>query len=189
MAAAGPSDESGCTGTPATGMDFTTTAHGTVLSKSHRSFSPDGARMMIHGTAMRPDGSSYDFDETYRRLSGTRGLAGKWLDVKDKSDSRNVMVMQIAADMMHIEEPANKEVIDAKLNGSDGKVSGPTVPPGAAITYKADGANKLDYEIKLNGKVLYQGTGTLSADGKSFIEAEWVPGRMAEKEIVVYEKQ
>lgn len=178
-----------CTGTPAAGMDFTNEAHGTVLSKYRRTFSPDGMRMMIHGTAMRPNGTTYEFDETYKRLSGTHGLAGKWLDVKDKSSSSNVMVMQVASDTMHIEEPANQEVIDAKLNGGDGKVSGPTVPPGAAITYKADGANKLDFSIKLNGKVLYEGTDTLSADGKSFIEAEWVPGRMAEKEVVVYEKQ
>jgi hypothetical protein len=145
--------------------------------------------MMIHGTATRPDGTSYDFDETYRRLSPGKGLAGKWLDVKDKDNSENVMVMQIAADMVHIEEPAQKEMIDAKLNGSDGKVNGPNVPPGAAITYKADGANKLDFSIKLNGKVLFEGTDTLSPDGKSFVEAEWVPGRMAEKEIVVYEKR
>jgi hypothetical protein len=177
-----------CTAT-AGSYDIVTAAHGMVLSKSHRSFSPDGAMMMIHGTAMRPDGTSYDFDENYKRLSGTHGLAGKWLDVKDKSNAESVMVMQVAGDMLHIEEPRFKEVIDAKLNGSDGKVNGPTVPPGAAITYKADGANKLEFNIKLSGKVLYEGTYTLSADGKSFTEAEWVPGRMAEKELVVYEKR
>jgi hypothetical protein len=178
-----------CTGTAAAGFDFVAAAHGTVLSKSHRTFSPDGATMIIHGTATRADGSSYDFDEAYKRLSGTKGLAGKWLDVKDKSDANNVMVMQVADNMLHIEEPAQKEMIDAKLNGSDGKVNGPTIPPGAAVTYKADGANKLDFSIKLSGKVLYDGTYTLSPDGKFFVASEWVPGRMAEKDHVVYEKQ
>jgi hypothetical protein len=96
-----------------------------VLSKLHRTFSPDGATMMIHGTSMRPDGSSYDFDETLKRLSGTRGLAGKWLNVKDKSTAANVMVMQVDGNMLHIEEPAQKEMIDAKLDGSDGKANGP----------------------------------------------------------------
>jgi hypothetical protein len=91
-----------CTGKAETGFDFVTAAHGTVLSKSHRTFSPDGATMMIHGTAMRPDGSSYDFDEAYKRVSGAKGLAGKWLDVKDKSGANNVMVMQVAGDMLHI---------------------------------------------------------------------------------------
>jgi len=66
------------------------------------------------------------------------------------------MVMQVYNDMMHIEEPAQKEMIDAKLDGSDGKVNGPNIPPGAATTYKTDGANKLDFSIKLKGKVLYQ---------------------------------
>jgi len=178
-----------CTGRSATGFDFVAAAHGTVLSKSHRTFSPDGATMMVHGTAMRPDGSSYNFDETLKRLSGTKGLEGKWLDVRDKSNSANVMVIAIAADIVHIEEPSLQEAIDAKLNGSDGKVNGPTVPPGASMTFKADGPNILDFSIKLNGKVLYDGTYTLSPDGKSFVEAEWVPGRMAEKETVVYEKR
>jgi hypothetical protein len=178
-----------CTGTSEAGFDFTTAAHGTVLSKYHRSFSPDGATMMIHGTAMRPNGTSDDFDETYKRLSGRHGLAGKWLDVKDKETVENVMVMQVDGNMLHIEEPAQKEVIDAKLDGSDGKVNGPNIPPGAAPTYKKDGANKLDFTIKLNGKVLYEGTYTLSPDGKSFVESEWVPGKMAEKDRVVYEKR
>jgi hypothetical protein len=37
--------------------------------------------------------------------------------------------------------------------------------------------------------VLDQGTYTLSPDGKSFVESEWVPGKMAEKDRVVYEKR
>src|ERR1039458_116212 len=84
-----------CTGTAATGMDFTNAAHGAVLSKSHRTFSPDGAAMTIHGTSMRPDGPSYDFDETMKRLSGTRGLAGKWLDVKEVGRAANVKVIKV----------------------------------------------------------------------------------------------
>jgi hypothetical protein len=178
-----------CTGTAAAGFDFVMAAHGTMLSKSHRTISPDGKMMMIHGTAMRPDGTSYDFDETMKRLTGFRGLNGMWLDVKEKSDAGNVMIMQVYNDMLHIEEPAQKEMIDAKLNGSDGKVNGPIIPPGASITYKPDGANRLDFSIKLKDKVLYQGTYTMSPDGKSFVASEWVPGRMSERDHVVYEKQ
>ena len=178
-----------CTGTPETGMDFTMAAHGTVLSKSHRTFSPDGTMMMIHGTATPPDGKPYGFDETMKRLTGRRGLVGDWLDIKDTSGSSNVMVIQVYNDTLHIEEPAQKEMIDAKLNGSDGKVNGPNIPPGASMTYKADGANRLDFTVKLKGKVLYQGTYTLSPGGKSFLESEWVPGRESERERIVYEKQ
>lgn len=178
-----------CTGSTDTGMDIVSTAHGTVLSKYHRAISADGKTMTIHGTAMRADGKTEDFDEVYRRVSGTKGLAGKWLDVKDKEQDEEVMVMTVADKMLHIEVPSQKQVMDGKLDGSDGKVNGPNIPPGAAPAYKSVTANKISYEIKLNGKVLYQGTYTLSADGKTLTDDEWVPGRMAEKSTVVFEKQ
>jgi hypothetical protein len=178
-----------CMGTPEAGMDITSMAHGTVLSKYHRAISADGKTMTIHGTAMRPDGKTEDFDEVYKRVSGTKGLAGKWLDVKVKEQNESVMVVTIADKMLHIEVPSQKEVMDGKLDGSDGKVNGPNIPPGAAPAYKSVTPNKISFQIKLSGKVLYDGAYTLSADGKSLTEEEWVPGRMAEKETVVYDKQ
>jgi hypothetical protein len=95
----------------------------------------------------------------------------------------------VADKMLHIEEPAQKQVMDGKLDGSDGKVNGPNIPPGAAPAYKLVTPNKITFQIKLNGKVLYDGSYTLSADGKTLTEEEWVPGRMAEKESVVYDKK
>jgi hypothetical protein len=178
-----------CTGTAETGMDTTSMAHGAVLSKYHRSISADGRTMTIHGTAMHPDGTTEDFDETYKRVTGSKGLAGKWLDVKVKEQGESTMVVTVADKMLHIEVPSQKEVMDGKLDGSDGKVNGPNIPPGAAPAYKSVTPNKISYEIKLNGKVLYDGTYTLSADGKTLTEEEWVPGRMAEKESVVYDKR
>lgn len=178
-----------CSGSAASGYDLSAAAHGKVLSKSHRTFSADGKMMMIHGTAMREDGTTYDFDETYKRLSGTTGLAGRWLDIKDTSTGVSVMNIMVMGDTLHIEEPAYKETVMAKLDGSDGKVTGPDIPPGAVMTFKSESPTKLHFAVKLNGKVLYEGTRTLSADGKSFVEEEWVPGRMAEKSTVVYEKQ
>jgi hypothetical protein len=178
-----------CTGTPESGMDLTSTAHGTVLAKYHRAISADGRTMTIHGTEVRPDGKTEDFDEVYKRVTGSKGLAGKWLDVKDKEQDESVMVVTIADKMLHIEVPSQKEVIDGKLDGSDGKVNGPNIPPGAAPAYKSVTSNKISFEIKLSGKVLYDGTYTLSADGKTLTEEEWVPGRMAEKDSVVYEKK
>jgi len=178
-----------CTGSAADGYDFTYMAHGVVLSKSRRTFSPNGAMMMIHGTATRPDSTSFDYDETYKRLSGGKDLAGKWLDVKDKSGSDNVMVMSIKGDMLHIDEPAYKEVIDAKLDGSDGTATGPTVPPGAGLSYKAENPTKIHFAFRLDGKVISEGTYTLNPDGKSYTEEVWVPGKESEKATILFEKQ
>jgi hypothetical protein len=178
-----------CTGSAADGYDFTYMAHGTILAKSHRTFSSDGTMMMIHGTASLPDGTSYAYDETFKRTGGGKGLAGKWLDVKDKSGEEAVIVITIKGDMLHIEEPGYKEVIDAKLDGSDGTVTGPTVPPGSAVSYKAESPTKMHFTFKINGKVIVERTYTLSADGKSYTAEEWVPGKMSEKATLIYEKQ
>lgn len=78
---------------------------------------------------------------------------------------------------------------DIKLDGSDTKVIGPNMPQGAAISIKPEGANKLRYEHKLNGKVTAEGTYTLSADGKVITDESWVPGHATEKQTVVYDKQ
>lgn len=178
-----------CTGSAASGYEFATAANGTVLGKSHRTFSPNGAMMMIHGTSMHPDGTSSDYDATYKRIGGGKDLVGKWLDVKDKSNSNTVMIILVKGDMLHIDEPAYKEVIDAKLDGSDGTVTGPTIPPGASMSYKAEGPTKMHFAQKFNGKVISEGTLTLSADSKSYTEAGWLPGKMSEKTTAVFEKQ
>jgi hypothetical protein len=178
-----------CTGAPDTAADFTNMAHGAVLSKYHRTISADGKTMTIHGTAMRPDGKTEDFDESYKRVTGTKGLAGKWLDVKVQEQDEEVMTVTVDDKMLHIEVPSQKQVMDGKLDGSDGKVNGPNIPPGAAPAYKLVTPNKISYAIKLNGKVLFDGTYALSADGKTLTEEEWVPGRMAEKSTVIYDKK
>ncbi|MGD0798814.1 MAG: hypothetical protein ABR910_13945 [Acidobacteriaceae bacterium] len=178
-----------CTGTDESGYDRATLAHGVVLSKSHQTFSPDGKMIMVHGTTMRPDGSSYTYDETYKRLTGTMGLAGKWLDVKETSTGTFIRTRTVASGMWHEEVPASKSTLDAKLDGTDATPMGPTVPPGETVSLKADGANKVHLVVKLNGKVMDEGVYTLSADGMSYTVEEWVPGKESEKEILVYEKQ
>ncbi|MDP9039415.1 MAG: hypothetical protein M3O02_09100 [Acidobacteriota bacterium] len=178
-----------CTGTPAAGLVFVTSINGKVLSKSNRTFSADGKMMMIHGTTMRPDGSTADYDETYKRETGTSGLPGKWLNVKQQQQVAGVETWTVNGSSLHIDAPTMKETIDAKLDGNDGKVVGPTVPSGAAISFKPAGANKLSYTIKLNGKPFYIGTYTLSTDGKTLTDVSWIPGRESEKASVVWDKQ
>lgn len=144
---------------------------------------------MIKGTTMRPDGTSYTYYETYKRLTGTMGMAGKRLDVKDTSTGTFIRTRTVRGDMWHEEIPASKSTLDAKLDGTEATPIGPTVPPGETVSLKADGPNKIRVVIKLNGKVLDEGAYTLGADGMSYTVEEWVPSKESEKEILVYEKQ
>ena len=108
-----------CTGEPGTGFDFTSMANGTALSKSHRAISADGKTMQIDGTSMQADGTTATYAETYQRVSGSTGMAGKWKNVKDKVSEPGVVEISVSGDVMHLKYPSSKEMIDAKLDGSD----------------------------------------------------------------------
>jgi hypothetical protein len=145
--------------------------------------------MTIAGISIRPDGSQEPYEETYKRLSGTSGLPGKWLDVKVKPTANNSMVIALSGSGLHFEFPSFQESLDTKLDGSACPVTGPTIPAGAVSIYKTEGPRKLHYTDKYQDKVLNEGTFTLSADGKSIIEEEWEPGKFSEKATLVYDKQ
>jgi hypothetical protein len=178
-----------CTGDAAAGFDYVWMAGSTTMSKSHHALSSDGKMLTIKGESMRPDGTTSTYEEAYKRVSGGPGMAGKWMNVKEKMSSPDVMVLELRGGVLHMEFPAYKEVVDAKLDGSESAVTGPTVPPGVTTMWKPDGPSKLHYTDKYNGKVLHEGTETLSADGKTLTDESWEPGKVNEKETVVYEKQ
>lgn len=177
-----------CTGSASSGYDYVINGSGKVLSKSHRTFSADGKTMTVHGTDIRTDGSTQDFTDVWKRESGTSGLAGKWMNVKSQGASDTV-VIETKGDWIKLYSPQEKSTVEGKMDGSQLKVSGPTVPAGFAQTIKAEGPNKLRYVVKYNDKVLSEGVQTLSADGKSFVDENWTPGKMNEKSTAVYERQ
>ena len=177
-----------CSGSPAAGYDFMTKAGSNVLSKSHRTFSADGTMMTIHGTEMRADGTKPEYTDVYKRQSGTSGLVGKWMNVKSQG-AADTMVIQTKGDWIKISSPEYKNSVEGKTDGSALPITGPNVPPGVTQTIKTEGANKLHFATSYKGKVLNEGTQTLSADGKTIVDEEWAPGKMNEKMTAVYERQ
>ena len=177
-----------CSGSPAAGYDFESKAGDKVLAKSHRTFSADGKTMTIHGTQVRPDGTSPEFTDVYKRQSGTSGLAGKWMNVKSQG-AADTMVIQTKGDWIKVYSPEFKNSVEGKMDGSKLPMTGPNIPAGVSQTIKAEGANKLHYTVQYNGKVMAEGTQTLSADGKTLVDEEWAPGKMNEKATAVYERQ
>jgi hypothetical protein len=178
-----------CTSTSDGGLDFTTTANGKVTSKSHRSFSPDGKQMTMNSTEYREDGTTTNNVIVRNRKSGTKGIVGEWVNAKVTPSEPEVMTIKVDNDMFHMQGQHAKTSIDAKLDGTDTKVVGPMVPAGAIASYKSLGAHKLQYSFKLNGKVMDEGTLTLSPDGKTLTDTSWAPGKENEKTSEVYDKQ
>lgn len=169
--------------------DFVDKAGDKLMDKERWTFSADGKMLTVRGTATRPDGSTSDYEEVYKRESGTTGLMGKWLNVKSESPSDAILNIQTNGDRIKIYSPQYKTTSEGKMDGSDLTVTGPAVAPGVTQSVKPESPNKLHFIVKYQGNVVNEATQTLSADGKTMVEEQWAPGKMNEKVTIVWERQ
>jgi hypothetical protein len=174
---------------PDGGWDMTMKAAGKVVTKSHRTLSADGKKMMTTYTEYRPDGTTVTEKDVYERVSGTSGLAGKWKDIKVDAAADAMIIAIPAPGAFKLDDPAFKQTLSGKTDGSPVSVTGPTIPPGASATFKAKGANEWDYTYLLKTKVLTHGVMKVSADGKTLTDTSWAPGKETEKTVSAYVKQ
>ena len=76
-----------------------------------------------------------------------------------------------------------------KLDGSEFKPTGPTIPANFTGSMKSASATKVNYVYRLNGKPDGYGVMTVSADGKTLTDVSWNPGKESEKSTGYYVKQ
>ncbi|GAC1360264.1 MAG: hypothetical protein NVSMB3_08140 [Acidobacteriaceae bacterium] len=167
------------------------TKHGdTEMEKTHRTLSPDGKTLTMVSTGTRPDGTTFNNEATYTRLSGARGLEGKWRSTKvNISASDTFVVTEPSPGVYHWDIPGYKESVEGKADGSDLPITGPTVPEGMTLSIKTLSPTSLSYAVKMKGKVIGMGTQTIAPDGQSFNDVTWSPGKESEKQTGVYVKQ
>ena len=164
-------------------------ADGVTLVKVHRQLSADGKTLTNTYSGTKPDGSTFNDEAVYTRLTGTKGIEGKWRSTKvTVSAPDDFVVSSPAAGVMHWDIPAYKETVEGK-SGVDLPIRGSTVPPGMTFTYRMVNPNKLSYTIKLDGKPQAYGIQTLGADRKSFTDVSWSAGKASEKQTGFYAKQ
>jgi hypothetical protein len=167
-----------------------TKAKGEVLAKVHRQISPDGKTLTFKITRTRPDGSAEVEEDVYTRVTGTKGLVGKWRSTKVNITAAQTYVLSTPEpNVLRMEYPEYKSVIEGKADGLQHPVSGPDVPVGITMSFKMDSPTKMSYENQSDGKAIGYGTQTLSANGKILTDVSWSPGKEAEKSIGVYVKQ
>jgi hypothetical protein len=174
---------------PGGGYDTVAKNDGKVLSKTHRSFSADGKAMMASYTEYRADGTVVHEGDTFRRLTGATGLAGKWGDVKAQAVSSDLVIATPAAGRFEITYPSDKETVAGTLDGAPAPITGPTVPPGVMASYKGGSGSAWSYEVTLQGKTYEKGVLTLSDGGKTLTDKGWTPGKEAEAGTSVYDRQ
>jgi len=168
--------------------DSVTKADGKELWKIHRKLSADGKMQELTISGTKPDGSSYSDKVEYTRVTGTGGLVGKWQSTKADVSSPDSWVISATAEGMRWESPGQKQVVAGKA-GVDLPVTGPTTPPNMTFNYKLKSPKQLSYVVKFNGKPDTYGVQTLAADGRSYKDVSWNPGKENEKSTSVFIKQ
>jgi hypothetical protein len=171
--------------------DTVVKAEGQVRSKGHFELSADGKTLSTVFTGTKADGSAFREEDIFARVSGTDGLIGTWRTAKVVGPSGpQTFVMSSPADgVLHVDVPDMKASAEGRMDGSDNPLTGPSVPPGSTISFKALAPTQYRYVMKINGKTDNMGEQTIAADGRSFTDVNWVPGRENEKTTAVYVKQ
>lgn len=149
--------------------------------------SNNGKTLTIHGYGTNPNGEKFSNTTTYARVSGGTGLAGEWRITSEKSANSPTITMKLTDNVMTWDIPAIKGVLKAPLNGTATHPTGPTVPESLTLSMTRRGPRALHVIQKLQGKITFTGTYTVSADGKTMT----VVGRNAKGEMAksVWEKQ
>jgi hypothetical protein len=166
-------------------------ADGKVLSRAHRVLSTDGKTLTETWTGTRPDGTTFHEEDVFTRVSGSNGLVGTWrvTGVKGGGGPQEFVISVPASGVMHYDVPDMKATAEGRTDGSDNPLTGPTVPPGTTISFQALTPTTMRYVMKVNGKVDSMGEQTLAADGKSFTDVNWIPGKENEKTSQHYVRQ
>jgi hypothetical protein len=84
--------------------------------------------------------------------------------------------------------PEIKASLALKFDGKDVAPTGPTVPDGLTLSATRISPMEFAIEEKMNGKVVWKGTNTVSANGKTLTQVG-SPAGVSEPTTDVYQKQ
>jgi hypothetical protein len=154
---------------------------GNELSQSDWKLSDGGKTLTIHEFGTRPDGEKFDNTTTYARAAGGTGLDGEWKTSAVKMGNPQTFKMAMGPDdQMTWDIPAMKATWKGKTDGTDAPAVGPTVPETLTLAVTRNSPRSLSMTEKLQGKILYTATYTVSEDGKTMT----VEGKNAKGETI-----
>jgi hypothetical protein len=171
--------------------DTVTKSEGRVLGTSRRQLSADGKTLTMTFSGKNPDGSAYNEEDVYERVSGTDGLIGTWRSVKIKNPGgpRVFVISNPRPGVLHYDLPELKASVEGPADGKDLPISGPDLPPHMTYAYTIANPRTVHYTLKIDGKVESQGVQTLAADGRSYTDVSSSPGKEGEKTTGFWIKQ
>jgi hypothetical protein len=137
----------------------------------------------------KPAGGTFEQTTFYQRVSGGPGLEGKWKTKNIQTNAATVLeLMPAGTDGITINIPDFKISAPLKFDGKDYPATGPGVPPGMTLAITKTGPRSFDVIEKTNGKLIFNFSFALSADGNTLTETGR-PAGVDEKFKAVYERQ
>jgi hypothetical protein len=161
---------------------------GRVLSSMTHTISDDGKKQTIRGTETKPDGTTSDFDATWKKISGGSGWAGTWEESSLNFTSPDEWeISQYEGDGLTFNTPAYQDVLNMKFDGKEYEEKGPNVAPGSMSSGERVNARTLDVTDKVKGQVMDHTKYEVSADGKTLTLTVHETGQ-PKAQIIVYNK-
>jgi hypothetical protein len=162
--------------------------NGKVLSVDTTRISADGKTMTITAKGTKPNGEAFNDTTTLQRVSGGPGLAGKWKSTEVKASTEMWDISPNGDDGLTMKIVDFNAICTMKFDGKDYPATGPTVPKNLTLAAQKASPRSLDMTEKMDGKVVFLFSFTVSADGKTLTSDGGAPGSF-EKTQAVYDKQ
>ena len=144
--------------------------HGTLLRTNTWTPSSDGKTMTVESKGTKPNGDTFDDTTTFVRTAAAgSGIIGEWKSTKVKLSSPNSIKIDTNGDDVTLTILGTKATTQAKWDGKDYAVTGPTVPDGITLALTKTGPASFTLVQKSKGKVLATLHYHVAADGKSMI--------------------
>jgi hypothetical protein len=143
--------------------------NGRVISTMTHAIAADGKSQTIKGTETKPDGTTSDFDVTWKKISGAgTGWAGTWQETNVKFTSPDEWeISPYESTGLTFDTPAYQDVLSMKFDGKEYEEKGPNVASGSTSSGKRVNASTLEVTDKVKGQVMDHTTFHVSPDGKT----------------------
>jgi hypothetical protein len=161
---------------------------GRVMSTMTHTISEDGKTQTIKGTDTKPDGTSSDFNVTWKKVSGGSGWGGTWEETDVKFTSPDEWeITPYEEEGLTFNTPAYRDTLSMKFDGKEYEEKGPNVAPGSTSSGKRLNVHALDVTDKVKGEVRDHTKYEVSQDGKTLTLTIHETGQQ-KAQTIVYDK-
>ena len=168
-------------------LDTVFRRNGKITGKTHRELSVHDTIMTSSATGMGPTPKTTK--RVYQRLTGTTGFVGAWRDQNLLEDEPQIMVTELRERRLRISFPGRKQFEDVPLDGSDSRVQGLSPGLNATLAAQLSGPLTISTKKKIDGRLIEEGTITLSPDGRTLLTTFWGLVYPNVKSFFVYDRQ